>query len=150
MQYRTAQAIPPIEGYTDVFIHGDRNGYSAYNKLTDRYNDILPERLAGMIRNTQSYKGGPVRLISCQTGYNPDGPAQQLADALGELVMAPKETALVLESGEIVVSDRIAQMNADRMVTRSEIDKAIERLKNERIKMGLSEEDFWRIFKPRR
>ena len=150
LQYRTAQAIPPIEGYTDVFIHGDRNGYSAYNKLTDRYNDILPERLAGMIRNTQSYKGGPVRLISCQTGYYPDGPAQQLADALGEIVMAPKETALVLESGEIVVSDRIAQMNADRMVTRSEIDKAIERLKNERIKMGLSEEDFWRIFKPRR
>ena len=103
-----------------------------------------------MIRNTQSYKGGPIRLISCQTGYYPDGPAQQLADALGEIVMAPKETALVLESGEIVVSDRIAQMNADRIVTRSEIDKAIETLKNERIKMGLSEEDFWRIFKPRR
>ena len=51
------------------------------------------------------YKGGPVILNSCKTGALPEGAAQQLADELGETVLAPTTKIGVSKTGQIVTKD---------------------------------------------
>ena len=49
------------------------------------------------------YAGGPVRLFSCQTGRDTNSIAKSLADQIGDLVMAPRDTIFVRRNGSFYV-----------------------------------------------
>ncbi len=80
---RTTKLLDPIEGFHDVFCHGEPTGV-----LGELGQNVSASELADLIRATGSWDGvESIRLVSCQTGSGPF--AQELADALGVPVLAP-------------------------------------------------------------
>ncbi|MEU2156668.1 putative T7SS-secreted protein [Streptomyces sp. NPDC019396] len=84
-------------GKHDVFIHGTNRGVflpgqmnSAGNVLMDF--EVHPTHISDAIRSNPHYDGGPVRLISCHSGYADTAElplAQSVANDLGVPVTAP-------------------------------------------------------------
>ena len=96
-----ATKISPIEGYTDVVIHGTPDSFGVWHNGKWEYID--QRSLTNFLKNNPEYKGGPVRLISCSTGAKSDGIAQQLANKLGVEVMAPSDTLYIYPNGSTVI-----------------------------------------------
>lgn len=68
---------------------------------------LSPRQLADIIRSTGDWDGEkPIRLISCNTGTDPNGFAAQLARELGADVIAPSKYAWVDEAGNVFASSR--------------------------------------------
>ena len=96
--------VKPEKGYFDVAMHGmpDAVGFglkSANMKARD---------LAKIIRRDEAYKGGPVRLLCCNTGERVNGEycfAEELANALGQVVKAPDEEINFWKNGEWYIGD---------------------------------------------
>jgi hypothetical protein len=95
--------VKPTPGWHNVFIHGNGTGFGF--KLGGK-TGVETIRVGvktlkdAMIRT--GYKGGPVVLNSCSTGSLAEGAAQQLADELGETVLAPTSSVGVTKSGRVV------------------------------------------------
>jgi len=98
--YRNADNIKPVDGYEDIVVHGDSRGFS-YRDKNGVDTTCTAREMAEMIKSNPNYKGGPIRLISCETGAEEFGAAQMLANQLGVEVMAPSHTAWVMPDGEI-------------------------------------------------
>lgn len=104
--------VKPIKGYEDfedIGIHGSEENVICYlddgTQLT-----ITPQELAEMLKNEKesgygNYKGGNIRLLSCNTGSLDDGVAQQLADILQVDVLAPTETLSVDQNGRTLITN---------------------------------------------
>ena len=104
--HRNAKAIKKIEGYTDVICHGSPDEFIVYmDKKQNESYIISAEMMAMLIQKSAMYHGGPIRLISCQTGKNKDGIAQRLANELQINILAPTETVNVDEDGRIFLTD---------------------------------------------
>lgn len=106
--FSNAKNVQPIDGYEDFTCHADANGF--YIDMSGNGNErdffqLSPSEYAKAIRNSPTYKGGNVRILSCQSGAKKDGAAQQLANALGVDVCAPTEIVNIDENGEIFLSD---------------------------------------------
>ncbi len=95
------QFVKPEPGYHDVVIHGNPEGYfepgrvNAYGRDFSG-GDTHPSQIADAIRGNPSYKGEPVRLVSCHTGTVVSNSveipaAQQVANRLGVPVLAPTD-----------------------------------------------------------
>jgi RHS repeat-associated protein len=84
-------------GYHDVIVHGNPTGFgiSGWN--------ATPEDLAQLLRQDSGYAGGPIRLISCNTGSQWGGAAQQLADELGVEVKAPTYEVWTRPDGSLTI-----------------------------------------------
>ena len=97
-----ASKASPIDGYTDVIIHG-----APPNKVGVLHNGewiYLDQRsLANFLRQDAGYTGGPIRLLSCGTGSSPTGFAQNLANKIGVEVMAPSDTIWAFPSGKLTI-----------------------------------------------
>lgn len=101
---QNAKKIKPLEGYSDIIMHGSPTELLAYD------NDgaellYSAKEAAELIRNSREFCGKPIRLIACQAGALKDGIAQQLADELGVNVLAPTEIVNVDIFGNIFISD---------------------------------------------
>lgn len=96
-----SQKIPAKDGYTDVVIHGTPNSFAVLHNGKWEYID--QRSLATYLKNNIGYSGGPVRLISCSTGADPNGIAQQLANKLGVNVLAPTDTLYVYPNGSMTI-----------------------------------------------
>ena len=96
-----ATKINPIEGYTDVVLHGTPDSFGVWHNGKWQYID--QRSLANFLKHNPEYNGGPVRLISCSTGAKSDGIAQQLANKLGVDVMAPSDTLYIYPNGSTVI-----------------------------------------------
>ncbi|MBP3459528.1 MAG: RHS repeat-associated core domain-containing protein, partial [Lachnospiraceae bacterium] len=96
-----ATKISPVEGYTDVVIHGTSDSFGVWHNGKWEY--INQRSLATFLKNNPEYNGGAVRLISCSTGAKPDGIAQQLANKLGVDVLAPSDTLYIYQNGSTVI-----------------------------------------------
>ncbi len=75
------------DGYFDIIAHG-----SPYKiKFNYKGKDYLlkAKQLAKMLQHMKIYNGQPIRLLSCSTGMDPFGFAQNLANKLGVPVKAP-------------------------------------------------------------
>jgi len=83
-------------------LHGDSKGFS-YRDKNGVDTNCTAREMAEMIKSNPNYKGGPIRLISCETGAEEFGAAQMLANQLGVEVMAPSHTVWVMPDGEIRV-----------------------------------------------
>jgi len=106
--YRYAKDIKPIDGFEDFTCHADPDGFLIDlkgNGNPEDYIRLTPKEYAERIRNSSTYKGGNVRIISCQAGAKKDGAAQQLANELGVSVYAPTEIVNIDENGEMFISD---------------------------------------------
>ena len=93
-------------GMFDVVAHGDPD--AVYIGSTPQTLDA--PALADRVRNAEGYAGQPVRLLSCSTGANPGGFAQQLADELGTPVTAPSSILWAYPDGTLAVSDAVPGM----------------------------------------
>lgn len=102
--YVNAKKIKPLDGYSDIVMHGSPTELLAYGNNGEEWAYGAKEA-AELIRNSREFCGKPIRLIACQTGALKDGIAQQIADELGVPVLAPTETVTVDIDGEMFVSD---------------------------------------------
>ena len=97
-----AKKITPIEGFSDVVVHGDPKGFYLYDNNGNEY-AYTPTEFAAVIKKSKSYSGGAIRLISCDTANSGASAAQELADIMGVDVMAPTKTVFVDVLGEMTV-----------------------------------------------
>lgn len=88
-------------GYLDVVMHGDESGTQA-DISGDRI-DFTMNQTASMIRESPSWGGRPIRLMSCSTGRA--GYAQTLADEISAPVYAPSDILQVRRDGSMFVAN---------------------------------------------
>lgn len=98
----------PVDGYHDVIIHGSVNAdLSTRNKFSVFHNGSHVEidhcSLAKYIKKDTNYNGGPIRLLSCATGADAKGIAQDLANKLGVEVMAPSDILWAFPNGRLTI-----------------------------------------------
>lgn len=94
-----ASLARPVPGFTDVIMHGNLHNVGP-SPTSGPYSFT---KAANAILNDPAYPGGPVRLISCQTGACGSTAAQNLANMLGEPVLAPTDTVWAVHNGSLIV-----------------------------------------------
>lgn len=95
-----ANRIKPMQGYTDVVVHGDANSFCVLNK--GKWVQVDQRSMATYLKSN-GYSGGPVRLVSCETGTLPNGIAQNLSNKLGAEVIAPSDTVWIQPNGSLTI-----------------------------------------------
>ena len=60
--------------------------------------------LKATITSDPSYTGGPIRIVACDAGGQPDCLAQRLADEMGVEVLAPTTTVYVDYDGKMTLA----------------------------------------------
>lgn len=101
----TANQVPRIPGQFVVDMHGSADAV----RVGDT--PLSPRDLADIIRANPDYDGGPVSLLGCNTGSDPNGFAARLAQELGVPVTAPTRDAWVDHNGNVFASSQA--YNAD-------------------------------------
>ncbi len=104
--YEFSQLVEPEDGFEDVFIHSDAARFFITNKYGEQ-TAFHPMEIAEILRKSENYKGGNIRLCSCEAGSDPNGAAQQLADALGVDVKAPNRLLFLDNRGNITIADDV-------------------------------------------
>lgn len=105
--YEYAKKIKPIKRYEDVVVHGDETGF-VFRNANGVESNLSVVAFAEILRETPSYNGGNIRLISCDTGAAGAVSAQALADELQVTVLAPSKTVFIDWDGNMVIADNIA------------------------------------------
>lgn len=102
MLYINAQKIRPIDGYEDVVVHGDKYGF-VFKDADGKESNVSVVEFADILKKSGTYKGGAIRLISCETGAEGGITAQGLADILGVEILAPNGVVYVDSNGELTI-----------------------------------------------
>ncbi|MGN1076643.1 MAG: hypothetical protein ACI4QP_06755 [Candidatus Enteromonas sp.] len=91
-------------GYVDIVAHGtsqtiqiEHEGHSL---------EINWRALASLIKHDKTFKGKSIRLLSCCTGSDPNGFAQNLANKLGVKVLAPNKVLWCWPNGVHIIASR--------------------------------------------
>lgn len=95
--YKLAKNVKPLDGYDDVFIHGDGLSYVIYD-LNGKPNNYTAYEIAKFINEYSEFKNPKIRLCSCSAGREPAITAQVMADVTGKEVLAPNRTLWLLEA----------------------------------------------------
>lgn len=104
--YKNAKKIKPIEGYEDIVVHGDK--YSLIFKDSEEKEvNISAKEFVDILKHDPGYKGGNIRLISCETGAEGGIVPQYIANELGIDVLAPTEVVWVDKDGNISITNDI-------------------------------------------
>lgn len=107
---RYAFRAAPLPGHYDVVVHGSPNSV-AWKDVHGQWHGLTPQQLAARIRAQSDYTGGPVRLNACNVGRLPNGFAQQLANELGQPVVAPNRTIWAWQNGNLGVFDKAGSVD---------------------------------------
>ena len=97
-------AVKPLPGYFDVVVHGTPRGFEIWSR--GQWVDITLDQVIRAIR-AGGYTGGPIRLISCNSGHIGFGPnyrfpiADALARQLGVKVLAPNRYVAASRDGRL-------------------------------------------------
>lgn len=102
--YINGQKIKPKEGYDDRVMHGTSNSVE-YTTNNGQKVDVSAKEFADILKASPDYNGEDIRLLSCSTGKEDDGFAQQLADELNINVLAPTEKLRVDDNGNLFITD---------------------------------------------
>ena len=100
--YENAAKVQPIPGYEDIAVHGDRYGF-VFKDADGQESNVSVSEFAEILRKSGTYKGGAIRLLSCETGAEDSITAQALANELGVEVMAPNGMLLVYPDGSLEI-----------------------------------------------
>lgn len=98
-----AENVTPKAGRFDIAVHADQKSF--WVRTGPGKNDwakIPTTRVAEFMRS-KGYTGGPVRLIACELGALPNGPAQKLANELGTGVLAPTGKVSIHPDGRLTI-----------------------------------------------
>lgn len=109
-----AKWIKPKGGYTDIVVHGRPDHVEI--KIGDVWTRIDHRALFRLFKGDKSYSKDPVRLISCETGKNADGFAQNLANKLGREVIAPSDTVWIHPNGKMTIGPN-AKSNTGKWIS---------------------------------
>ena len=101
--YEVAEKVIPIEGYEDIFIHGDETGFSINDSDGIMIDEYTPREFAEILRNDPNYHGGDIRLCSCCTGAVNAIAAKTLAHQLEVNVLVPTDTLWIHQTGTITI-----------------------------------------------
>lgn len=112
-----ANEVPPFPGEYVLDLHGEPNRVSVQMDATDQASAVhlSATEFAAVVRSSH-WSGEPIRLFSCNTGCDPNGFAQQLANALGVTVTAPDAPVWTLGDGKTAVTDTTYVMTNGRIV----------------------------------
>ena len=94
--------VKPKDGYTDIIIHG-RSDRAEIKVGDNKWVKIDHRVLARMYKGDKDYSKKPIRLISCKTGKDVNGFAQNLANKTGRKVIAPSDTVWIHPSGKLTI-----------------------------------------------
>ena len=136
---RYAKNIKPIDGFDDFTCHATPDYFeidTVGNGNPKDYVQYHAKEYAEIIKNSQSFHGGNIRIISCQSGAKENGIAKQLADELGCVVMAPTENVFVDSDGRTFITNN--EVLAEMWFMASEDEKS-----------NFKETGEWKIFKPK-
>ncbi len=100
--YKNADKIKPIDDYEDIVIHGDKTGFAYHDKNGKEYHYTVHE-FADILKKSDVYYGGNIRLIACEAGAEGATTAQSLANLLNVNVMAPSDVIWVMPDGELTI-----------------------------------------------
>jgi hypothetical protein len=100
---RYAAKAQPLAGHHDVIVHGDPTGFGATPSAWKQGTNFDHRVLANRLKHDPTYKGGPIRLMSCKTGAPSATAAQNLANKLGVNVLAPSDTVWAYPSGKLSI-----------------------------------------------
>jgi len=110
---RWISRVKPEPGFFDVAVHGevDHVAYMFQGDVADaaarnaakNWFNLSHDNLANLIKNNGWDGKSPIRLLSCHTGEQAGGLAQNLANKLGVPVKAPDNILWVWPHGKFVV-----------------------------------------------
>lgn len=106
--------VKPIDGVFDLAIHGHTHSvgvqvHSGAAHLAKNHRLFNHREIAKIIRLNNWRPGQPIRLLSCLTGKEGDGFAQNLSNKLGVPVLAPTDVLWVYPNG----ATRVASFASD-------------------------------------
>lgn len=96
-----AKWIKEEQGFTDVIVHGTPDYVTIM--INGKWESFNQRQLARMLKMDSGYKKGAIRLISCSTGKDDNGLAQNLANKMGVPVKAPSDTLWILPNGKMII-----------------------------------------------
>ena len=80
--------VIPLDGYDDVFIHGDEFGFAVIDANGKQISYTIRE-IAEILNKYGKFENDSIRLCSCRTGANSGAAAQGLANLTVKNVLAP-------------------------------------------------------------
>lgn len=86
--YVRSKYVKPLEGYDDVFIHGDEYGF-AYKDADGNEISLSVNELAEILNENGQFENNKIRLCACGAGGLNSITAQKLADYTKKEVLAP-------------------------------------------------------------
>lgn len=108
-----AKMVLPDPGTTDVVVHGSPSAFLVFHNGT--WVSLTPNSLRAWLRK-QGYKGGPIRLLSCESGAHDGAIAQSIANGLGVDVKAPSDAIWVHENGVTTIGPT-SRLNSGKWIT---------------------------------
>ena len=100
--YENAKKIIPLPDYQDIVIHGDKTGFSYKDK--DGNETLLNVgEFTKILKESGLYKGGKIRLISCEAAAPGAHTAQWFANDMGVEVLAPTDIVWVDRDGNMTI-----------------------------------------------
>ena len=94
-----------VEGNLDFVAHGSSKTVKIFNHGKEY--EVDWREIAKIIKvNKNYYQGKPIKLLSCYTGKNADGFAQNLANKLNTIVYAPKTIIWARPDGSYYIADK--------------------------------------------
>jgi hypothetical protein len=100
--WENAGKIKPIEGFQDIVCHGDKYSVIWKDALGNEVN-VSAQEFANILKNSPVYGGGPIRLISCETGAPDAITAKYISKYLGVDVLAPTDIVFVDFDGVMTI-----------------------------------------------
>jgi hypothetical protein len=100
--YINSKNIKPLNGYEDIIVHGDEIGF-AFQDSSGKESIVSVYKFAEILKQTPSYMGGAIRLISCGTASESAISAQELANIMGVDILAPSDTVWVDFEGNMTI-----------------------------------------------
>ena len=104
--FKNAKKVKPIAGYEDVFIHGDKSGFSVKNKDGVDIEIYSPREFAEILKADPNYHGGAIRLFACDTASEGATAAQSLANQLGVEILAPSNIVWIDSEGNHLIGSK--------------------------------------------
>ncbi len=103
-EYASKRKLIDPDGMLDIVAHGSTNTIQI--EINGKTKNVTARFLARMIKHSKQYGNKQeIRLVSCYTGSDDFGFAQQLANKLNVNVMAPTKKYIALSNGDYVVAD---------------------------------------------
>ena len=104
--FKNAQHITPIPGYEDVVVHADKYGF-LFRDSDGNESNVSVAEFADILKKSDTYHGGAIRLIACESAADGAVTAQALSDLLGVEILAPNDIVYVDPQGKMTVGNKL-------------------------------------------